>query len=140
VSGAFRSLDVSGSGLNASQRWLESIAHNISNANTVRPASEEPFRASRPVFKQVESSDGNGGGAGDGVEIASTEVNADEATRVFDPSNPLAGADGYVNRPVVDMTSEMSDMMIASRVYQANLRAVESARDRYQAALRIGKG
>lgn len=136
MSSPFRSLDVSGTGLAASQRWLESIANNISNANTVRPASEEPFRASRPVFKQVEGK----GGPGDGVEVAATETNAEEATRVFDPSNPLAGADGYVNRPVVDLTTEMSDMMIAGRVYQANLRAVESARDRYQAALRLGRG
>lgn len=136
MSSPFRSLDVSGTGLAASQRWLESIAHNIANANTVRPASEEPFRASRPVFRQVESGDG---GAGDGVEVASTEINADQAARVFDPSNPLAGADGYVTQPVVDLGAEMSDMMIASRVYQANLRTVESARDRYQAALRIGR-
>ena len=136
MSGPFRSLDVSGTGLAASQRWLESIANNISNANTVRPASEEPFRASRPVFKQV----GTGGGAaGDGVQVVATETNADEAGRVFDPSNPLASADGYVTQPVVDLTTEIADMMIASRVYQANLRAVESARDRYQAALRIGR-
>ena len=132
----FRSLDVSGTGLAASQRWLESIANNIANANTVRPASEEPFRASRPVFKQVE---GSNGGAGDGVAVAATETNTDEAARQFDPTNPLAGADGYVTRPVVDLTSEMSDMMIASRVYQANLRAVESARDRYQEALHLGR-
>lgn len=136
MSTPFRSLDVSGTGLAASQRWLESIANNISNANTVRPASEEPFRASRPIFKQVEAGDG---GAGDGVAVAATETNADEAARVFDPSNPLAGADGYVTKPVVDLTAEMSDMMIAGRVYQANLRAVESARDRYQAALRLGR-
>jgi flagellar basal-body rod protein FlgC len=136
VSSPFRSLDVSGTGLAASQRWLESIANNIANANTVRPASEEPFRASRPVFKQVEARDG---GAGDGVAVAAIEANADEAARVFDPSNPLASADGYVTRPAVDLTTEMSDMMIASRAYQANLRAVESARDRYQAALRIGR-
>jgi flagellar basal-body rod protein FlgC len=135
MSGVFRSLDISGTGLNASQRWLDAIADNIANANTVRPASEAPFRASRPVFKQIAGTDG---ASGDGVEVSSTESNTDEAQKVFDPSNPLAGADGYVTRPAVDLTAEMSDMMIAGRVYQANLRAVESARDRYQAALRLG--
>ncbi|HEY8201003.1 MAG TPA: flagellar basal body rod protein FlgC [Actinomycetota bacterium] len=135
MSGPFRSLDVSGTGLAASQRWLESIANNIANANTVRPATEEPFRASRPVFKQIAGADG---AVGNGVEMSSIESNTDEVQRVFDPANPLAGADGYVTRPAVDLTAEMSDMMIAGRVYQANLRAVESARDRYQAALRLG--
>ena len=42
MSSPFGNLDVSGTGLNASQRWLESIADNIANANTVRPATEEP--------------------------------------------------------------------------------------------------
>jgi flagellar basal-body rod protein FlgC len=136
MSGPFRSLDVSGTGLAASQRWMESVANNIANANTVRPATEGPFRSSHPVFKQIE---GTGGAAGDGVEISSVESSSDEAQRVFDPANPLAGADGYVTRPVVDLTAEMSDMMIAGRAYQANLRTVESARDLYQAALRLGR-
>jgi flagellar basal-body rod protein FlgC len=136
MSSPFGSFDISGTGLNASQRWLESIADNIANANTVRPATEEPFRASRPIFKEVQ---GGNGAAGDGVEVSTIERNSDDPEKVFDPSNPLAGADGYVTRPVVDLTSEMADMMIAGRAYQANLRAVEAARDRYQAALRIGR-
>jgi flagellar basal-body rod protein FlgC len=102
----------------------------------VRPATEEPFRASRPVFKQLMVGDGV---PGDGVAVVGIEHSADDPQKVFDPANPLAGADGYVTRPVVDLSAEMSDMMVAGRVYQANLRAVESARDRYQAALRLGR-
>jgi flagellar basal-body rod protein FlgC len=135
MSGPFRSLDVSGTGLAASQKWLESISDNIANANTVRPSTEEPFRASRPVFKQLMVGDGV---PGDGVAFDAIERSSDDPQRVFDPTNPLAAADGYVTRPVVDLSAEMTDMMVAGRVYQANLRSVESARDRYQAALRLG--
>ncbi len=58
---------------------------------------------------------------------------------VYDPSNPLADGSGYVTRPVVDMASEMTNMLVASRLYQANLSVMTSAREAYQAALSIGK-
>lgn len=136
MSGPFRSLDVAASGLAASQAWLESIADNLANANTARPPGEEPFRASRPVFRQVPSGDGS---PGDGVAVVGIERNPGAVQQVHDPTHPLADADGNVTRPVVDLSAEMTDMMVAGRVYQANLRSVESARDRYQAALRLGR-
>ena len=52
----------------------------------------------------------------------------------------LADAEGNVTRPVVDLGEEMTHMMMASRLYQANMSVMTQARDAYQAALQIGRG
>ena len=59
--------------------------------------------------------------------------------QVYDPDNPLADADGNVTRPVVDLSQEMTHLMMASRLYQANLSVMTQARDAYQSALQIGR-
>ena len=58
---------------------------------------------------------------------------------IYDPENPLADAQGYVKRPVVDMSEEMTNMMIATRAYQMNLNVMDRVRDAYLQALQIGK-
>ena len=55
------------------------------------------------------------------------------------PGNPLADANGNLTRPVVDLSIEMTNMIMASRSFQVNERTIETARDMYQAALQIGK-
>jgi flagellar basal-body rod protein FlgC len=59
---------------------------------------------------------------------------------LYDPENPLADDKGYVTRPKVDLTEEMTNMLMASRLYQANLSVMQQARDSYAQALRIGSG
>ncbi len=58
---------------------------------------------------------------------------------VYDPDNPLADAEGYVTRPTVDMSQEMTNLLLANRLYGANLSVMQQARDSYQAALQIGR-
>lgn len=130
----FGSLDIAASGTMLSKTWMDAIADNIANANTVRPAGEEPFRARLVVARRQLS-----GGRGDGVALEGIEEREGEAARVFDPSNPLADDAGFVTRPVVDMAEEMGNLVIASRSYQANLNVLARARDSYQKALEIGR-
>jgi len=49
--------------------------------------------------------------------------------KVFDPSNPLADKNGYVEKPNIDLAKEMADLITASRVYQANLNVFNLNRD-----------
>ena len=48
---AFTTLDIAGSGMHVSRFWLDTIAHNLANVNTVRSADEEPFRAQMVVAR-----------------------------------------------------------------------------------------
>lgn len=127
----FPTFDISGSGLHLSSVWLDAVAHNIANVNTVTPGDEEPFRALSPVATAKR-------GAG-GVEVNGLFAVQGEPARFFDPSHPLADEDGVVTRPVVDLGAQMVDMMVAGRSYQVNLRTIEAAKEMYQAALRIGR-
>jgi flagellar basal-body rod protein FlgC len=56
---------------------------------------------------------------------------------VYDPGHPDADAEGYVLLPNVNVITEMVDMITASRAYEANVSAVEAAKDMFNAALKI---
>lgn len=127
----FGALDAAASGLNVSQTWMDATADNIANSNTVRPAGEAPFRAKLVVAQALPGMEG--------AAVVGTAEDTDTPTKVYDPSNPLADADGYTTQPVVDTSTEMTNMLVASRLYESNLSVVSDATQSYQAALKIGQ-
>ena len=133
--GMFAAIDAAASGASIARVWLDAISDNVANVNTVRPAGEEPFRARMVVARSV---DGDSG-VGQGVAAAGIIEKPGDPMRTFEPDHPLADAEGYVTRPLVDMTEEMTNLLIATRTYQANLSVVDRARDAYMAALQIGR-
>ncbi len=131
----FNSLNIAMSGAIVSRTWMDAIADNVANVNTVRPPGEEPFRARLVVAESVESVDGGPGG----VRVNSIVVAEGEPGLVYDPNNPLADENGLVTQPLVDLGQQMSDLVLASRTYEANLSVIDRVRDTYMAALRIGR-
>lgn len=133
--GSFDAMDIAASGADVSQLWLEAIAHNIANVNTIRSADEEPFRAK--LVHAEEALDGSGVGQGTrAVEILESDG---DPMWVYDPDHPLATEDGYVVRPVVELAKEMADMIAAQRSYQMNLQVIRANEETYKAALTIGR-
>lgn len=133
--GMFGALDIAASGARLSRVWLDAIADNVANVNTVRTAGEEPFRARMVEAVPVEGDGGEGGG----VAVAAIRTDPRPPDVVYDPENPLADENGNVTRPVVDLATQMTDLLIASRSYQANLAVMDRARDAYLKALEIGR-
>ena len=129
--GAFDALGISASGASVSRTWLEAVSHNVANINTVRPAEEEPFRA-QLVVAQARND-------GSGVDVVAVMDAEGDAGVRYDPSHPFADERGYVSLPVVDLATQMSDMIGAQRSYQANLSIMRSSQEAYQAAMRLGK-
>lgn len=127
----FGALNTAASGANLGRTWLEVVAHNIANVNTVRPANEEPFRAKLVVAQ--ERSDGTG------VTVAAITESNQAAPQLYDPGNPMADGNGVLVRPVVDLAGQMADMMAAQRSYQANLSVIRSSREAYESAMRLGR-
>ena len=127
----FGALDAAASGVGLGRTWMDATSDNVANVNTVRPAGEEPFRARLVVAQALPGTRG--------VAVQGIVAKAGDPDLVYDPDNPLANADGYVTRPKVDLTEEMTNMLMASRLYQANLSVMQQARDSYQAALQIGR-
>lgn len=130
--GLFGALDTASTGVHLSRVWMDAVSDNVANLNTVRKGGEEPFRA-RLVVAQTRP-----GLAG--VKVAGIQLEQGDPIRTYDPQNPLADAGGYVTQPKVDLSEEMTHMLVSQRLYQANLSMISQARDSYQAALTIGRG
>ena len=128
--GAFEALNIAGSSLGMHQTWLDTLAYNISNANTVRSTDEDAFQA-QMVIAQSEP--------GGGVDVAGIALSDPEGVLQYTPDHPLADEDGYVRAPSMDMSSQMSQLIMAQRGYQASVQVTKTAQDTYTAALQIGQ-
>lgn len=133
----FTSIDTAATGLTAHRRWIDAIANNIANANTVRGTDEAAFRT-QYVRARALPTDANGIGHG----VTTTVQNAGDPNGVvtYDPENPVADAEGYVRRPDIDMNQQMGDLILAQRAFQMNSQMVSRAKEVYESAIAIGKG
>ncbi len=129
--GAFDTLRIAGSALGMHQTWLDALANNIANVNTVTSTSQNAFQAQMPIARSL------GGG---GVEVAGIALGDPEGRLVQDPDNPLADADGYVRLPDLDLASQMTQLVMAQRGFQASVQVTKDAQDTYSSALQIGRG
>ena len=128
--GAFDMLRIAASSLGMHQTWLDTVAHNIANVNTVRGTDEDAFQA-----QYVRAGSVRGGG----VEVTDI-VEGDPVGRLqHSPGHPLADADGYVRAPEVDLASQMTQLVMAQRGYQASVQVTKQAQDTYTTALQIGR-
>jgi flagellar basal-body rod protein FlgC len=131
----FSAISTAGTGLTVYRKWLDAISDNITNVNTVRGTDEEAFRARYVIAQSV----GNPGEPDAGVQVGGIALGDGTGRLVYEPQHPLADADGNVRYPDIDMASQMTQMIMAQRGYQANLAVVDRARDAYMAALQIGR-
>jgi len=127
----FNAIGIASTGVTVHRKWLDAVSDNLANMNNVSRTSENAFQA-RYVQAQA-AQDGNG------AEVAAVRFGSPEGIVAYEPDNPLADEQGYVRRPDIDMGSQMAQMMMAQRAYQANLSVVDRARDAYTAAINLGK-
>ncbi|MBO0901278.1 flagellar basal-body rod protein FlgC [Cellulomonas sp. zg-ZUI222] len=126
----FGAIGMAGTGMTVTRKWMDAISDNLANASTVTSTSEEAFRTRYVVAQEM---------ADGGVQVAGVALGAAEGRLVHEPDHPLADADGYVRYPDVDMASQMTQLIMAQRGYQANAAVVSRATESYQAALQIGR-
>lgn len=137
-------MEISRTGLEVEWRRLEVIAQNLANASSTLDATGQPYRTMRLISGPAASfSDilaGKPEGAGlRGVAVYSIEPENLPSRKVYEPANPQADADGYVTMPGFDHAAEMALMIKTSRAYEANIVAMNTARQMYAKALEIGK-
>lgn len=127
--GAFDTLRIANSSLGAHQTWLDALAGNIANVNTVRPTDEDAFRSTFVVFARDEQG---------GVAVAGYAGSDPEGRMVHDPGHALADEEGYVRAPELDLSAQMGQLVMAQRGFQAAVQTTKTAQDTYTAALQIG--
>lgn len=135
MSGLFPVLGISGSGVDAMQTWLTTTGGNIANANDAVSPSKGTYAEETTVLTPAGSP--LPGQAGEGVN-ASVQLGSTTGLLVFQPSNPVANAKGYVRVPSVSLSNELVNLIQAQEGYQANTSAMQKAISAYQSGLAIG--
>lgn len=139
-------MNVSASGMTAQRLRLDIISQNIANVNTTRDANGNPYRRKNVVFAEKDMTPfgdvlmKTAGNVGKGVKVTQiTEDTSTEMRKVYDPSHPDADEDGYVTYPNVNIVQEMTDMIDATRSYEANVTAFNATKNMALKGLEVGK-
>lgn len=147
----FGSFDISASALTAERLRMDVTAENLANAETTRTANGGPYRRKEVVLEQQPAGAGFGAnlaaamGAGtgpagaSGVQVAGIVEDKSPLKTIYDPGNPDADKRGYVKMPNVDTVTEMTDLISASRSYEANVTAMQTGKEMYTKTLDLLK-
>jgi flagellar basal-body rod protein FlgC len=135
ASSSMNIFNVAGSAMTAQSQRMNVTASNLANAESVAGPDGEPYRAKQVVFELAPSGQQDIGG----VQVARVVDDPSPAKLVFDPKNPLANADGYVAMSNVNVVEEMTNMISASRSYQANVEVLNTAKTLMVKTLSIGQ-
>ncbi len=151
----FNSLRITASALTAQRLRMDIISNNIANAETTHTADGGPYKREAVVFtpqgaspemalptfvRGVRQAWEKLAGSNGGVQVTQIVQNDEPGARVYDPTHPDADAAGYVTYPNVNLVTEMTDMLAATRSYEANVTVLNAAKQMAMKTLEIGKG
>ena len=162
--GIFDSIDIAGSGMSAERMRMDVTAENLANADTTKTASGGPYQRQEVVLEQIPSdgfgqtlasamnansaapvmptAGGDGTASGEipgGVAVTGIVSDPTPGQKVYDPGNPDANAQGYVTMPNVNTVQEMSDLIDESDNYQADVTAMDTAKQMFSSTLDVLK-
>jgi flagellar basal-body rod protein FlgC len=145
------SLRISSSALFAQRLRLDTISNNVANAETTKTDAGGPYQRKDVVFSaankvpflanlmMTKRSIGEKALNLQGVKVAQIKTDTTAGEKVFEPTHPDADANGYVTYPNVNLVVEMTNMLSATRSYEANLTMVEAAKTMANKAIEIGR-
>ncbi|MDR3482740.1 MAG: flagellar basal body rod protein FlgC [Burkholderiaceae bacterium] len=131
----FNIFNVSGSAMSAQSQRLNATASNIANADSASGPDGQVYRAKQVVFSAVPMGDAES----NGVAVQQVVEDSSAPKMVYNPSHPLADANGYVAMPNVNVVEEMVNMISASRSYQTNVDTMNAAKSMLLKTLTIGQ-
>ena len=140
----YKTMEVLASGLSVARMRVNVLASNMANANTTRTEEGGPYKR-RDVVQIAHSVPSKFSSTLDSMSLMKPSVQAvvtdeQEPRQVYNPGHPDANEQGYVLYPNINILQTMTDLMSASRLYQANVTAVETTRQMLREGFRIGQG
>lgn len=144
----FTAFDINASGLTAQQYRMDIISENVANANTTRTVDGTPYRRKVVTFAEKESqtpfsrvlNSATDNYSGKGVKVDSViEDKTSEFKKAYDPAHPDADADGYVTLPNINIITEMTNLIDASRAFEANATAFSATKSMALKGLEMGQ-
>ena len=145
--GLFRSFNISASGMTAERFRTDIIAENIANVNSTSTEDGGPYRRKIVTFKEKSVTPfsnylttSKNMAIGNGVKVTKvTEDYSTEFNMEYDPSNPDADENGYVSYPNVNTVTEMTNLIDATRAYEANATAFTASKSMALKGLEMSK-
>ncbi len=128
-------IEISASGLSAERTRLDVTASNLANVNTTKMADGLPYRRKTLIFQATPVDGFQGqlasamGEDTDKVNVVDIVPDGSNFKKVYDPGNPDADNNGMVLEPNIDPINEMANLEDASRSYEANLAALQTAKN-----------
>lgn len=139
----FASMEINATALAAQRVRMNLIAENLANAEVTRTPIGGPYRRKGVVLgtRGTSAFEGllNAGAAPGGVEVLKIVESQASPNLVYNPSHPDADTAGYVAMPNINPVMEMVDLMSASRAYEANISAIQIAKNMMTKTLEIGR-
>ncbi len=144
----FSAMRVSASGLDAQTKRMNTISSNIANAETTVQAdgTVAPYKRKDPVFAAQTDRENFAEILEDqmdenvqGVQVIDIAEDQGPPRLVYNPDHPHANVDGYVAMPKVNTVEEMANMISTQRSYEANVSALNTAKQMANKALDIGR-
>lgn len=133
--GIFSGVDIAASALSAERARMTAAAENLAHAgDTRRLADGLPYQRQRVVFSQALDAAGRPAG-----QVQATVVASPKYERRYDPDHPDADAGGVVTTPEISPILELTDLLTASKAYEANANASRGLLRMHENALRIGQ-
>lgn len=149
MSGIFSGFRITASALTAQRLRMDVIANNIANAETTRTAAGGAYQRQQVVFMAEQAEAGivppipisrERKLTGRGVQVRSILSDDSPGNRVYDPNHPDADEEGFVTYPNVNIATEMTDMLSATRSYEANITVFNALKNMALRALDIARG
>jgi flagellar basal-body rod protein FlgC len=144
--GLDRSLDISVSGIEAERMAMEMIASNLANINTTDTVSGGPYRRRVAVLSEVpvasfadelSAAENRLKKSGGGVEVIDVVEDTTPFPKVYKPGHPDADSKGFVSLPNVNYATEMTDMVLTQRLFEANVTAFNATKKMMQDTLQL---
>ncbi len=144
--GVFTAMNVAATGLTAQQLRMDTISENIANAQTTRTENGGAYRRKIPVFMEKDSTSFDNILNGyldyyrpNGVKVTQIVTDNSELPLVYEPDNPDANEDGYVEYPNVDTVTEMTNLIDSSRAYEASVTSFNATKSMAMKGLELFK-
>ena len=111
----FGPIDIAISGMRAQNQSMSAIYSNVANSRTTDDGSGQPYRRVVAKFKSMDLDDGIGG-----VMVEELVADMSEFHQLLRPGHPDANEQGFVSMPNISLPTEMVNLTIATKAYQAN--------------------
>jgi flagellar basal-body rod protein FlgC len=138
----FTTFKIIGSGLSAQRKKMDVVSSNIANVSTTSTPEGGPYKRKVMSFAADPVEKGFDRDLKDAVNAVKVDQVTDEKEgfkKIFDPTHPDADKEGVVTLPNVNLMLEMTDLITASRAYEANATAFDAMKNMAMKAMDIGK-